>query len=65
LLNDAAFVEFAEALSKIIEKDGLEVAFQRCTSRKPTESELAVFSQLDPFSAARVLLNLDETLTRE
>lgn len=65
LLNDAAFVEFAEALSKIIEMDGLEFAFQRCTSRKPTEQELAVLSQLDPFSAARVLLNLDETLTRE
>ncbi len=65
LLNDAAFVEFAGALSKIIERDGLEVAFQRCTSRKPTEPELAVLSQLDPFSAARVLLNLDETLTRE
>lgn len=65
LLNDAAFVEFAEALSKIIEKEGLEVAFQRCTSRRPTEPEMALLNQLDSFSAARVLLNLDETLTRE
>ncbi|AMV31878.1 Planctomycete cytochrome C [Pirellula sp. SH-Sr6A] len=65
LLNDSAFVEFAQALSKIVEREGVEVAFQRCTSRLPTEEELAVLRQLDPFSAARVLLNLDETLTRE
>ncbi|XZE45379.1 PSD1 and planctomycete cytochrome C domain-containing protein [Pirellulaceae bacterium SH467] len=65
LLNDSAFVEFAQSLAKIVEQDGVEVAFQRCTSRLPNEDEVAVLRKLDPFSAARVLLNLDETLTRE
>ncbi|WP_237607300.1 PSD1 and planctomycete cytochrome C domain-containing protein [Roseimaritima sediminicola] len=65
LMNDPAHVQFATALEKIIVRDGLETAFRRCTSRTPTEDELAVLTQLDPLSAARTLLNLDETITRE
>lgn len=65
LMNDAAFFEFAEALRKIIERDGMEVAFRRCTGRRPDGEELAALGQVDPLTAARVLLNLDETITRE
>ncbi|WP_076343652.1 PSD1 and planctomycete cytochrome C domain-containing protein [Paludisphaera borealis] len=65
LLNDGSFFEFAAALEKIIRNDGLETAFRRCTSRSPKPEELAVLKGLDALSAARVLLNLDETLTRE
>jgi hypothetical protein len=65
LLNDAGFVEFAESLTKIIEQEGVEAAFRRCTSRHPTSEEAAVLKELPPPAAARVLLNLDETITRE
>ncbi len=65
LLNDSSFFEFAEALEIMIQDDGLKAAFLRCTSREPTSDELAVLRRLDPQSAARVLLNLDETMTRE
>ncbi|WP_240907323.1 PSD1 and planctomycete cytochrome C domain-containing protein [Paludisphaera rhizosphaerae] len=65
LLNDAGFFEFAAALEKIIRRDGLETAFRRCTARPAAPDELAVLQKLDTLSAARVLLNLDETLTRE
>ncbi len=65
LLNDKAFFEFANALAKIIDRDGIESAFRRCTSRIPSEDEKAVLARLDSISAARVLLNLDETVTRE
>lgn len=65
LMNDSGFFEFATALEKIIQKDGLEAAFKRCTSRAPTPDELAVLKKLDTLNAARVLLNLDETVTRE
>jgi hypothetical protein len=65
LMNDAAFFEFAQAMDKLIQKEGLETAFRRCTSRTPSENELTVLKQLDTLSAARVLLNLDETVTRE
>jgi len=65
LLNDACFFEFAASLEKIIRSDGLAAAFRRCTSRPPRAEELAVLEKLDSLSAARVLLNLDETLTRE
>ncbi|MDB6138329.1 MAG: hypothetical protein JWO94_1401, partial [Verrucomicrobiaceae bacterium] len=65
LLNDVSFVEFAEAMKKVIEKEGLETAFRRCTSRKPSADELSLLNRLDTFSAARVLLNLDETVTRD
>ena len=65
LLNDANFFEFATALSKLIQRDGIETAFRRCTSRHPGPDELKVFADLSPLDAARVLLNLDETYTRE
>ncbi|WP_146856328.1 DUF1553 domain-containing protein, partial [Brevifollis gellanilyticus] len=65
LLNDRGYFEFAGALEQIIRKDGLEAAFCRCTSRPPKPDELDVLKKLDPLSAARVLLNLDETVTRE
>ncbi|MGV3484336.1 MAG: DUF1553 domain-containing protein, partial [Planctomycetaceae bacterium] len=65
LLNDASFFEFATALEKRIHRDGLEVTFQRCTSRRPTPEELQLLSQLDSLNAARALLNLDETINRE
>ena len=54
-----------QALEKKIAEEGVEAAFRRCTSRRPDETELAVHKSLDPRSAARVLLNLDETITRE
>ena len=65
LLNDISFVEFAEAMKKVIERDGLATAFRSCTARAPSDDELAVLTKLDTFSAARVLLNLDETVTRD
>ena len=65
LLNDPAFFEAAQALAKVIEKEGLATAFRRCTSRAPEAAELAVLSPLDRLSAARALLNLDETITRD
>jgi hypothetical protein len=65
LLNDPAFFEAAQALAKVIEKEGLASAFRRCTSRAPEAAELAVLSPLDRLSAARALLNLDETITRD
>jgi hypothetical protein len=65
LMNDSGFFEFATALEKIIQKDGLEAAFKRCTARAPKPDELAVLKRLDSLSAARALLNLDETVTRE
>jgi hypothetical protein len=65
LLNDGAFFEFAQALANIIEQEGLNVAFERCTSRLPTDEETKVLAKLDALTQARVLLNLDETITRE
>jgi hypothetical protein len=65
LLNDGSFVEFAQALEKIVKKEGLDAAFRRCTARLPTEEERATLSHLQPQEIARVLLNLDETITRE
>ena len=65
LLNDAAFVEFATGLEGVIREQGVEAAFVRCTSRTPSQQELAVLARLEPRDQARVLLNLDETITRE
>ena len=65
LLNDASYFEFALALEKIIQKHGLATAFERCLSRPPTEKEQKLMSNLDSLTQARVLLNLDETITRE
>jgi hypothetical protein len=52
-------------LAGVIEKEGLPTAFRRCTSRAPEPAELAVLGKLDRLSAARALLNLDETITRD
>ena len=65
LMNDAAFFEFAQALAKRIDSEGLTTAFRRCTSRFPDREELAVLERLDSLTAARVMLSLDETITRE
>ncbi|QDV68495.1 Planctomycete cytochrome C [Rosistilla carotiformis] len=65
LMNDPAFFEFAQALEQIIRDEGLESAFRRCTSRAPGAEELAILERLDPLGAARAMLNLDETITRE
>ena len=65
LMNDSSFFEFATALEKIIRKDGIEVAFRRCTSRTSKADEIAILKKLEPLNAARALLNLDETVTRE
>ena len=65
LMNDSGFFEFATALEQIIAKDGLETAFKRCTARTPKPDELVVLQKLDTLNAARTLLNLDETVTRE
>jgi hypothetical protein len=65
LMNDAGLFELAEKLAAVIEAEGLVAAFRRCVSRSPTESELAVLADLPPLDAARVLLNLDETISRE
>jgi hypothetical protein len=65
LMNDGAFFEFAQALEKIILKEGLQTAFRRCVSRTPSPEEVAILGRLDSLNAARTLLNLDETVTRE
>lgn len=65
LMNDSGFFEFAEALEKVIQSEGLATAFRRCTSRPPDADELAVLQRLDTLTAARAMLNLDETITRE
>lgn len=65
LMNDSSFFEFAESLANIINDQGIETAFRRCTSRRPDPEELKVLEGLEPLDAARVLLNLDETYTRE
>lgn len=65
LLNDLAFFEFAQALKTQIETAGIAVAFERCTSRQPSDEELELLSQLNSLGAARALLNLDETINRE
>ncbi|MEM7479177.1 MAG: DUF1553 domain-containing protein, partial [Planctomycetota bacterium] len=64
LLNDQAFVEFAKALQKRLDEQGLEAVFRACTGRVAEKSELDLLTELDNYSIARVLLNLDETVTR-
>ncbi|MFZ4763362.1 MAG: PSD1 and planctomycete cytochrome C domain-containing protein [Roseimicrobium sp.] len=65
LLNDTASMEFAQAMAKVIAQEGVKAAFQRCVARQPKSAELAKLQSLDALTAARVLLNLDETITRE
>ena len=36
----AAFMDFAQAMERIVKQEGVEKAFQRCTARKPSAKEL-------------------------
>jgi hypothetical protein len=76
LLNDQAFFEFAQALTARVAKetsadDGSRIrhAFQLCVSRSPNAAEeerlRALLRESDWTAVARVLLNLDEFVTRE
>ena len=81
LLNDPAFKEFAEALGRRLaaSPSGIELGFQLCLGRSPKTSErerLESFVSMQRgkgqtgdaeiwTDVARVLLNLDETVTRE
>jgi hypothetical protein len=78
LLNDPVFFEAAGALAKKVEAqtsassfgDKLTYAFELCLGRKPTPREkdrLATYfdKQPDWTGISRVLLNLDEFITRE
>jgi cytochrome c553 len=78
LLNDPVFFEAAGALAKRVQEqapgtsfnDRLSYAFELCLGRKPTAGEkdrLATYfnQQQDWTGISRVLLNLDEFITRE
>lgn len=82
LLNDAAFVELADALAARIQAEApepqrLDFGFRLCTGRAPKPAERERLQRLLDEEArdggtakawqtfARVLLNLDETITRE
>ncbi|MFO0804214.1 MAG: PSD1 and planctomycete cytochrome C domain-containing protein [Gemmataceae bacterium] len=77
LANDPVFVELADGLGKRIEKDGpaddagkVRFAYRICFARDPSTAEaarlLAYFDSQKKWSAvARVLMNLDEFITRE
>jgi hypothetical protein len=78
LLNDPVFYEAAQALAKRIEKEGgdnpLAYAYELTLGRDPTASERARIEQYRVNSktaggtwlgVARILLNLDELITRE
>lgn len=65
LLNDPVFYEAAEAFSKRI--SGIDDAFQIALNRPPTAAERARLETYgsNKLNLARVLLNLDEFITRE
>lgn len=71
LLNDDAFYECAQALAKRLEHrdNPIDYAFALCLSRQPSADERKRLNDLlketDWPTVARVLLNLDETITRE
>jgi hypothetical protein len=79
-LNDEAYVEMAKALAERVLREGppddaarLRYAFRLCAGREPDGFEkdtlATVLRKSAPeqgwFDVARVLLNLDETITRE
>jgi hypothetical protein len=77
-LNEPLFVEAAKALADLTQKEGgatedakITFAFRRCVARKPTQKEQEVLrtflhKENENWTAlARVLLNLDETITKE
>ena len=84
LLNDSAYVEFAQALAARLIKEAktddarIAHAYQLCVSRPPLDRERGALMRLlaaerksnaaEPQAwqaVARVMLNLDETITRE
>lgn len=75
LLNDEAFYECAHALAKRVTREEansperIDYAFQLCISRPPAADErerlLDLLLTTDWPTVARVVLNLDETITRE
>jgi hypothetical protein len=80
LANDPAFLEFADGLGKRIEKAGpaddagkVGFAYKVCFGREPTDAErdrvlryaVAVPTEKRWAAVGRVLLNLDEFITRE
>lgn len=72
LANDPAFVEFFAALGKRIEEhpgDKIDLAFRLCLGRLPTADEKSRIQKYresaDWKAVARVLMNLDEFVTRE
>jgi hypothetical protein len=69
LLNNEVFVEAAAALGKRLAADGLAAGFKLCLARAPSEVELSKLEALRAAggwtAVARVLLNLDEFITRE
>ncbi len=74
LLNDPVFYEAAQALAARIQKEGgadpLAYAFELCLARKPSPTERARIEQYraqggDWLGVSRILLNLDELITRE
>ncbi|MBB5033239.1 PSD1 and planctomycete cytochrome C domain-containing protein [Prosthecobacter vanneervenii] len=84
LLNDSAYVEFAQALAARLIKEAksddarITRAYQLCLSRAPQERERKAIARLLESerqakasetqswqAVARVMLNLDETITRE
>lgn len=78
MLNDPSFIEAAKSLAKQIKQSGstdserISVAMQMACSRKPDQHELKLLTQLATeqseetkwFTIARVILNLDEVITR-
>lgn len=74
LLNDPVFFEAAEALAARMQKEGgadpLAYAFELCVARPPSKTERARIEQFraqggDWVGVSRILLNLDELITRE
>ncbi len=74
LLNDPVFYEAAEALAVRMQKEGgadpLGFAFELCLARPPSKTERARIEEYraqggDWLGVSRILLNLDELITRE
>jgi len=71
MLNNEVFVEAAAALAKRLAAmpDGVAEGFKLCVARAPSEVELSKLKALREAggwtAVARVLLNLDEFITRE
>src|SRR5260370_41439134 len=74
LLNDPVFFEAAQSLARVEQASRpvhsrIDRAFELCLARKPSEHERSIltklYAQQGPLAIARVLLNLDEFITRE